>query len=69
MGLTDTLKALSAINKAAKFVKTKEEKIEQIHRLYQDVCTAAGILQEKKHLIDEYLNKAKEIIIKLRRLV
>lgn len=69
MGLTDTLRALNIINKAAKFIKIKEDKTNQIHTLYREICDAVCILQEKKELIQEYLNKAQEIIIKLRRLV
>lgn len=69
MGITDTFRALKIITKAAKFVRTNEDKVNKVRELCQEICEAIQILQDKKDLVQEYLNKAHEILIRLRRLV
>ena len=69
MGIADTLRALRMINKASKFVKENEDKVIQIKSFIEKIKDAIIILENKKALVQEYINKAHEILSKLKGFV
>lgn len=69
MGLLDTFKALGAINKAQKFVKEHEDTVARVKKLVENVQKGIKFLEENRDTIQNYIDKAKAVIEKLKGII
>lgn len=69
MGLLDTFKALGAINKAQKFVKEHEDTVARVKKLVENVQKGIKFLEENRDTIQNYIDKAKAVVEKLKGII
>ena len=69
MGIIATFKTLSAINKATKFVKEHEDTVKKVKTLVDNVQNAVKFLEEKRDVIQHYIDKAKAVVEKLKGII